>query len=53
MRAEATRSITGPEDVTVRERDEVLYRLTEDTMRDLDLELERAIREAFAAYLVL
>ena len=53
LRAEATRSITVPEDVTVRERDEVLYRLTEDTMRDLDLELERAIREAFAAYLVL
>lgn len=53
LKAEATRSITVPEDTSLREREEVLYRLNEDTMRDLDLELESAIREAFAAYVVL
>lgn len=52
-RAEGRRSITVPEDSSLAEREEVWYRLTEDTMRDLDAQLERTIREAFFPYIVL
>lgn len=52
-RAEARRSITVPEDSSLAEREQVWYRLTEDTMRDLDQQLEKTIREAFFPYIVL
>jgi len=51
--AEAHRSITVPEDITLNERERVWYRLTEDTMNDLDKQLEKTIREAFYPYIVL
>jgi hypothetical protein len=52
LRAEATRSITVPEDASVNEREQVWFRLTEKTMRDLDAELEKSINEVFAGYLL-
>jgi len=52
-KAEARRSRTVPEDSSLSEREEVWYRLTEETMRDLDLQLEQTIREAFFPYIVL
>jgi hypothetical protein len=52
-KAEARRSLTVPEDSTLNEREEVWYRLTEQTMRDLDVQLEQTIREAFFPYIVL
>jgi hypothetical protein len=52
-KAEARRSLTVPEDSTLNEREEVWYRLTEQTMRDLDMQLEQTIREAFFPYIVL
>jgi hypothetical protein len=52
-KAEARRSITVPEDSSLSEREEIWYRLTEQTMRDLDQQLEQTIREAFFPYIVL
>ena len=52
-KAEARRSLTVPEDSSLNEREEVWYRLTEQTMRDLDVQLEQTIREAFFPYIVL
>src|SRR3546814_7929214 len=52
-RAEARRSLTVAEDSSLKEREEVWYRLTEQTMRDLDQQLEKTIREAFFPYIVL
>ena len=51
--AEARRSLTVPEDSSLSEREEVWYQLTEQTMRDLDQQLEQTIREAFFPYIVL
>ena len=51
--AEARRSVTVPEDATLNERERVWYRLTADTMGDLDKQLEKTIREAFFPYIVL
>src|SRR3546814_19437156 len=50
-KAEARRSVTVAEDSSLNEREEVWYRLTEDTMRDLDQQLEQTIREAFLPYI--
>ena len=52
-RAEARRSLTVAEDSSLTEREEAWYRLTEQTMRDLDQQLEQTIREAFFPYIVL
>ena len=52
-RAEARRSVTVAEDVTLNEREGVWFKLTEDTMNDLDQQLEKTIREAFFPYIVL
>lgn len=52
-KAEARRSLTVAEDSSLKEREEVWYRLTEQTMRDLDQQLEQTIREAFFPYIVL
>jgi hypothetical protein len=51
--AEARRSVTVAEDITLKERERVWYRLTEDVMKDLDAKLEETIRSAFFPYIVL
>jgi len=51
--AEARRSVTVPEDITLKEREQVWYKLTEDVMKDLDVQLEETIRSAFFPYIVL
>ena len=51
--AEARRSVTVPEDITLNERERVWYKLTEDTMNDLNSQLETTIRSAFFPYIVL
>ena len=52
LRAEATRSITVAEDISLSEREQIWFRLTENTMSDLDVELEKTIREVFGGYLL-
>lgn len=51
--AEARRSVTVPEDISLKEREQVWYRLTEDTMNDLNDQLEETIKTAFFPYIVL
>jgi hypothetical protein len=51
--AEARRSITVPEDITLKDREKVWYKLTEDTMNDLNDQLEQTIKTAFFPYIVL
>ncbi len=52
LQAEATRSITVAEDISVSEREKVWFQLTEKTMQDLDAELEKTINQVFAGYLL-
>ncbi|NIA71537.1 hypothetical protein HBA54_23375 [Pelagibius litoralis] len=52
-RAEARRSITVPEDITLKEREQIWYKLTENAMNDLNTQLEDTIRSAFFPYIVL
>jgi hypothetical protein len=52
-KAEARRSTTVEEGISLAERERAWYRLTEDTMRDLDKQLEETIRSAFFPYIVL
>jgi len=52
-KAEARRSTTVPEDITLAERERTWYRLTEETMNDLDKQLEETIRSAFFPYIIL
>ena len=51
--AEARRSITVPEGITLNERERVWYKLTEDTMNDLNDQLEETVKSAFFPYIVL
>lgn len=51
--AEARRSVTVPEDITLNEREKVWYKLTEETMNDLNDQLEETIKTAFFPYIVL
>jgi hypothetical protein len=51
--AEARRSVTVAEDITLNERERVWYKLTEDTMNDLNDQLEETIKSAFFPYIVL
>ena len=51
--AEARRSVTVPEDITLNEREKVWYKLTQDTMNDLNDQLEETIKTAFFPYIVL
>lgn len=51
--AEVSRSITVPEDISLNERERVWYRLTEDSMNDLNDQLEETIKSAFFPYIVL
>ncbi len=51
--AEARRSVTVPEDITLNEREQIWYKLTQDTMNDLNDQLEETIKTAFFPYIVL
>jgi hypothetical protein len=44
---------TVEEGISLAERERAWYRLTEDTMKDLDQQLEETIRSAFFPYIVL
>ena len=52
VKAEAERSVTLPEDASVRERDQVWFKLSEMVMNDLDVELEKSIYQYMAAHIV-
>lgn len=52
-KAEARRSTTVEEGISLAERERAWYRLTEETMDDLDRQLEETIRSAFFPYIVL
>lgn len=52
-KTEARRSTTVEEGISLAERERAWYRLTEDTMKDLDQQLEETIRSAFFPYIVL
>ncbi len=51
--AEARRSVTVPEGISLKERELVWYKLTEDAMNDLNSQLEETIRSAFFPYVIL
>ncbi|MHC8508959.1 MAG: hypothetical protein ACYYKD_06095 [Rhodospirillales bacterium] len=50
--ARAERSITVPEDATLNERDEVLFKLAEDLMADFNAEMEENIRAHMGGWVV-
>lgn len=49
--AVAQRSVTAPENITLNDRDQLWFELTEAVMADLDRELEATIRKYLAKYL--
>lgn len=51
--AEARRSVTVAEDISLNDREKVWYKLTENTMNDLNDQLEETIKTAFFPYIVL
>ena len=51
--AEARRFITVPEGISLKEREQVWYELTDKLMNDLNSQLEETIRSAFFPYVVL
>lgn len=53
LNARTERSITTAEDLSLREREKVWFKLTEDVMRDLDQQLESTIRKVFFPYMTL
>jgi hypothetical protein len=52
VEAEVERSVTVPEDATLREREEAWFRLTEALMQDYDAELEGALYQYMAAHIL-
>ena len=50
-RAQATRSQTVPEDVTIAARERIWFKLIENLMTDLDVTLEQNIRQHLARFL--
>ena len=50
VRVVAERSRTVPENITLNQREQVWFELTEDVMRDLDSELQRTILRYLARY---
>ena len=50
--AEATRSRTVPEKITLNDRDKVWFEITEALIRDLDKELDAAIRRFLQPFLL-
>ncbi len=49
-RAVAERLRTVPENITLNQREQVWFELTEDVMRDLDAELQRTILRYLARF---
>jgi len=49
--AEASRSQTTPEDMSVTERDKIMFGITETLMRDFNAEMDKNIRQHLAAWL--
>lgn len=49
--SEATRSRTVPEDITLADREKAWFRMTEAMMNDLNLSLERQVKQYFSAWL--
>jgi hypothetical protein len=52
VRAKSARTRGLPEDATLRERDEVMFQLTEDLANDIDQIMSERIPAQFAAYLI-
>ncbi|MDX1574664.1 MAG: hypothetical protein R3285_00635 [Kiloniellales bacterium] len=52
VKAEAERSITLAEDASLREREQVWFKLAEMVMNDLDAELEKSLYRHMAAHIV-
>lgn len=52
VRAKSARARSLPEDATLRERDEVMFQLTEDLANDIDAIMSERIPDQFAAYLI-
>ena len=52
LTVEAVRSRSVPEDLTLNQREQVWFEMTEALARDLDAVLEKTIRTVFARYLV-
>ena len=50
--AKAVRSVTVPEDITLHQRERVWFRLTEDTMKDLNGQLEKTLPNVFREFLL-
>ena len=51
--AKGTRTRTVPEDITLSEREEVWFEMTEELMHELDTQLEHTIKTVFADYVAL
>jgi hypothetical protein len=51
-KAQAKRSVTVPEDLTLQEREAIWYQLTKDTVADLNRELEQVISSTYGTYLL-
>jgi len=51
-KAQAKRSVTVPEDLTLQEREAIWHQLTKDTMTDLNRELEQVIASTYGTYLL-
>lgn len=52
VKVEAERSVTVPEDASLRERENIWFKLGDTVMNDLDVELEKSLRQYMAAYIV-
>ncbi len=50
---QVTRSLTTPEDLTLNEREQRWYRMTEDMLRDLDAELDHTIKQHLFRFILL
>lgn len=48
----AVRSVTVPEDITLHERERAWFRLTEDTMNDLNTQLEKTLPNVLGQFLL-
>ncbi|MHA1599340.1 MAG: hypothetical protein ACTSW2_00825 [Alphaproteobacteria bacterium] len=53
LTAHVERSVTVPEDSKLGEREKVWFKLVEDSMRELDAQLEKTIKSVFFQYVVL
>jgi hypothetical protein len=51
VRSQATQTRTVPEDITLADREKIWFRMTEAMMNDLNLSLERQIKQHFTSWL--